>query len=110
MSRNDQGQFCDPFADSFMTPEIIDGYWYQVDTTEGTEAVDAYYVGHEGTWESLRDYLRGDPMDAESPVPSPQWGYGVRMSAPGCLDCTDWCFFTNKKEAYRFLVEMYGDE
>ena len=37
-------------------------------------------------------------------------GYGARLSAPGYLDCTDWCVFDTEQEARDYLDDMYGDE
>ena len=40
-------------------------------------------------------------------------GYGVRLSAPGYLDCTDWDVFLDEKEAkerYQELVQEQKDE
>jgi len=36
---------------------------------------------------------------AEDKVIETQFGYGVRLSAPGYLDCTDWEVFENEPEA-----------
>lgn len=32
------------------------------------------------------------------------------MSAPGYLDCTEWCVFDSVKEAREYLKEYYGDD
>lgn len=37
-------------------------------------------------------------------------GYGARLSAPGYLDCTEWCVFNSVKAAEEYLTEMYGDD
>jgi hypothetical protein len=37
-------------------------------------------------------------------------GYGVRLSAPGYLDCTAWEVFSNKREATRRHREMESEE
>ena len=34
--------------------------------------------------------------------------YFARMSAPGYLDCADWCAFNTIKEAREHLRDMYG--
>jgi hypothetical protein len=37
-------------------------------------------------------------------------GYGARLSAPGYLDCTEWCVFDTPEEAQEYLTEMYGED
>lgn len=37
------------------------------------------------------------------------FGHGVRLSAPGYLDCTEWSVFDTEEEAVKYLDEMYGD-
>ncbi len=37
-------------------------------------------------------------------------GYGARLSAPGYMDCTEWCVFATEKEAREYLAEMYDDD
>lgn len=37
-------------------------------------------------------------------------GWGARLSAPGYLDCTDWCVFDTAEEAKEHLREMYDAE
>lgn len=34
-------------------------------------------------------------------------GYGARLSAPGYIDCTEWCVLENENEAREYLEEMY---
>jgi hypothetical protein len=36
--------------------------------------------------------------------------YAGRYSAPGYMDCTEWCFDTSKRRLARHLREMYGEE
>lgn len=36
-------------------------------------------------------------------------GYGARLSAPGYMDCTDWCVFDTEQEAIDYLEETYLD-
>lgn len=61
-------------------------------------------------WPMLRDHageqrfsIERYHADDESWIPSTEviTGYGVRLSAPGYLDCTDWEVYTNKAEAIR---------
>lgn len=37
-------------------------------------------------------------------------GFGARLSAPGYLDCTEWCVFETEEEANAYLEENYGDD
>jgi hypothetical protein len=37
-------------------------------------------------------------------------GYGVRLSAPGYLDCTEWDVYTTKREARKALRELERGE
>lgn len=38
-------------------------------------------------------------------------GWFARMSAPGYLDCTEWCGpFETEEDAINHLSEMYGDD
>lgn len=34
-------------------------------------------------------------------------GYGARLSAPGFMDCTDWCVLSTVSEARHYLVDNY---
>ena len=43
----------------------------------------------------LRQYYDGLTLDSATVV----WGYGVRLSAPGSLDCTDWDVYPTRAEA-----------
>lgn len=97
--------------------------WVEVDTNEGTtfipndvvgltaeevEAINDVYNGtatEEGGTEiesadavpeRLRDYVQGSRLMSEVELTS---GYGVRSSAPGYLDCTDWSVYETLEEA-----------
>lgn len=37
-------------------------------------------------------------------------GYGTRLSAPGYMDCTEWCVFDTVEEAEAYIKETYGDD
>lgn len=37
-------------------------------------------------------------------------GYGIRLSANGYMDCTDWGVYANKREAIKALRELGGNE
>ena len=37
-------------------------------------------------------------------------GFGARLTAPGYLDCTDWCVLDTEQQAVDYLAEYYLDE
>lgn len=37
-------------------------------------------------------------------------GYGAQLSAPGYMDCTDWCVFDTLAEAKQYLVDVWADD
>lgn len=76
-------------------------HWYCVDGRQGTEWVPADLVGTEPIADetlrtALRDYCENDLIDAEI---TRVFGYGVRSSMPGYMDCTPWTVYTNLREA-----------
>ena len=80
---------------SFMQKEITQKQtWYVVDGDQGIEYFPFY------------DYSR---TEAEQNYPGKIYsiqvtnGYGARMSAPGYLDCTDWCVFDSAQKANEYL-------
>ena len=103
---------------SFMMPEVTDKiYWLRVDGNsieyipedlidirrirkllkiEDSEALDL--VIEHIIWPAIKDYVSAhNPAEIDSLEVIT--GYGVRLSAPGYLDCTDW-------EVYRSLAEV----
>jgi hypothetical protein len=89
----------------FMTPKYDHGGYYAVETTHGTECVPASLVGLHATIEDLIDYTEGNPhedQDIEFKA-----GVGVRLSAPGYMDCTDWSFFATEDEAREYVKDTY---
>lgn len=51
----------------------------------------------------VRDYVPGSKI---SEVQAISAQYFARLSAPGYLDCTDWCAFKTIKEAREYLRDM----
>lgn len=119
---------------SFMKPQMTDlQEWVEVETNEGTffipndevglteDDVAAIMAKYEGPPiedsngdeipPALRDFvpgrrLMGDGVRLVS-------GYGVRSSAPGFLDCTDWAVYESleeAEEAYQEEAEACGIE
>ena len=95
----------------FMQPEVIRGYYYEVDTMDGIYCVPADVVGlanmDECTWRHLQDYVDSS-SDPEKWTIAVKHGYLARYSAPGYMDCTDWIAGTNKLALLRELTELYG--
>ena len=87
----------------FMKPEIIEQDWYKVETSDGTWWVPDDCVGN--TIQDImefEDYVEGIPQEYEK-----IHGFGARLSAPGYMDCTEWCVFDNECEAVSYLCETY---
>jgi hypothetical protein len=97
---------------SFMQHQVEQGDWYKVETDNGTEFVPVDVVGgiglemgeesdDETTLDRIADYCEGRPQSVKLIE-----GWGVRLLAPGYMDCTEWTVFETEEEA----EEMYGDE
>lgn len=92
---------------SFMEPEIIETQWYIVETNIGTEIVPCDVAGIVETCAGLADYLEGSP-DEPGEAPEVESGWLWRLSAPGYMDCTDWCRADSREEAIRECLETFG--
>ncbi len=96
--------------------------WIEVDTTHGTEWLDAVSLSlnvrdsqtethpltdkeRESIVSQLSDYCEGTIQEWKTVR-----GYGARLSAPGYMDCTEWSVFDTPEEAEKYLDEMYGDD
>jgi len=95
--------------------------WIKVETTAGTEFVDAALVGNlrdsqtathplsdkarELAIAALSDYCEGTIQEWETIR-----GHGARLSAPGYLDCTEWTVFDTVKECEEYLDENYPED
>src|SRR5262245_28367108 len=106
---------------SFMGPEVRHTCFYEVETDFGLEYVPEDVVGYIGLelgemmdadcpeWKrakrALRPYLLGRPEEVTLIR-----GHGVRLSAPGYLDCSEWMVFENERDALAYLEEeLLGD-
>jgi len=88
---------------AFMEKQVTEkSDWYEIDGTEGTVWVPADVVG---SLEHAGDYYAGEIWTVEA-----RKGYGARLSAPGYMDCTDWCVFDTEAEAEKYLEETYPDD
>lgn len=107
---------------SHMQTQVRYGSWLRVDTREGTDFIEAdslyrilqslgveegvVYDVDSPQWDHvlprIREFFMDDPYSVELVD-----GWGARMSAPGYMDCTDWCVFPTKEEAEEYLKDYY---
>lgn len=95
------------FDDSFMKPEIEEGFFFEVTDIHGyLTVIPACLVGDDPDPYAFKDY-----MESTYPVHSSKRvkGFGARLSAPGYLDATEWNVFPTEEEAIAYLEETYGD-
>lgn len=90
---------------SFMKPQIVQDDWMQIDTSEGSFCLPTYALGDNPSAETIQDHCGGEYFGHETIS-----GWGARLSAPGYLDCTDWCVFDTEEEAKEYLREQYDAE
>lgn len=93
-------QLREEFDGEFMEPEIEQGWWYIVETNNGTEYIPTDVMSEE---EIIKEY-GVDPEDIEE-----MEGWGARLSAPGYMDATDWVVFDTEEEAMEYLLDTYAD-
>lgn len=90
---------------TFMQPQVMKGEFYEVDTNSGTCIIPADVVGKDPTADMFDPYIAdGVALAFEKKI-----GFGARTSAPGFMDCTDWCLFNTEKEAWSYLIEQYPE-
>lgn len=89
----------------FMKPQIVRDDWYVVDTTNGNTFIPIDVIGEDAEKDDFADYIEGEYLDHEKIT-----GWGARLSAPGYLDCTDWCVFDTEEKAKEHLREAYDEE
>jgi hypothetical protein len=102
---------------SFMEAQITDkSWWIEVDGNAGIEWIPREFVTASRpngipTFEECADYLESSRGYSEPQVIR---GYGVRLSAPGYMDCTPWTVYRNKRDAWQAYRELEreneGDE
>jgi hypothetical protein len=97
---------------AFMKPEVTEKQdWAEVETTAGiwwvpfdvlskSEAESA----RRGNFEPLLKYTEGNAVYLDQS--GIKKGYGVRLSAPGYMDATEWEVYGSKKEALRRAREL----
>lgn len=88
-----------PFMEAQLTEKQA---WYEVDTDAGTEYIPADLIFRANAREDLSTYCEGGHIYSYKRIR----GYGVRLSAPGYMDCTSWEVYTSLKDAQRRYNEM----
>jgi hypothetical protein len=95
---------------SFMIPEIIATFWYEVQANHGETHVvpcDASGICLEN--HELADYVEGTIDDPDALTTS-KMGYLARLAAPGFMDCTSWAGYKTEREAIEGLLESEGSQ
>lgn len=78
--------------------------WHMIDGNNGTE----WYPADDFTLDEARaEYEGAFGKVTEAETVS---GYGARLSAPGYMDCTEWCVFDTEQEAEDYLRDTFGDD
>ncbi len=104
---------------AFMQLFVEQGLWLVIDTSNGTFVVPADIppvdvselpIGETtedaDILDAVSEYVEGEPYDVTL-----KEGYCARYSAPGYLDCTDWCGpYDTSEQAETECREVYGDE
>jgi hypothetical protein len=115
---------------AFMTPEFIKTDWLYVDTVFGSEYIPladlglnlsdieasrsrAVLTGDENSWwrEILEENYNFTPVDNLDDIYDVQIlpnKFGVRLSASGYLDKTDWCISDRLRSAIEDLIAIYS--
>lgn len=84
---------------AFMQPEYTeDKRWWQIDGSCGIALFPAEMFSRE---QAICNY-DGTPFEVEETS-----GFGVRLSAPGYMDCTEWDVFDSIKECRDFVEECW---
>lgn len=100
---------------AFMEPEVLDKQeWAEVETNNGTSWVPLDVLSasetasaKRGDFEPLLKYTEGTRVyNDQSRI---RKGYGVRLSAPGYMDSTEWEVYGSKKEALRRARELAAE-
>lgn len=101
MTRTNTGRFT--AASRFMERELYRGFYFEVETSRGTEIVPAdIFHEYQPTKEDVQLYVEGE-VESE---PIRKQGWLCRLAAPSYLDCTEWAAFSAKKEAIAYLREI----
>lgn len=108
-----------------MQPDIQQSDYFMVETNHGTEFIPDDVIGR---LPFAIDFAKGGSFNIDGPEfpalvralspyvegtdiseVSPRSGWIARLSAPGYMDCTDWCAFDTEQEAQQYLIDTYGE-
>jgi hypothetical protein len=97
---------------AFMEPEVLDKQeWVEIETNNGTSWVPIDVLSasevqsaRRGDYEPLLKYTEGTKVYSDQS--RIRKGYGVRLSAPGYMDATEWEIYGSKKEALKRAREL----
>lgn len=94
-----------------LKPEIFQGGFFEVETTQGSEVVPDYLIGRTMSVhvEALLNYLEGTPLEPDE-LAEHKTGWLARMSAPGYLDATDWSAHASEEAARAHLQALYTED
>lgn len=95
----------------FLQPVIFMDWYFEIETTAGTECVPSYLIGRTADThvEGFLDYLEGEPLDDDASIECRE-GWVARLSAPGYMDCTPWTAHDSWEDAARYLIDAFGDD
>jgi hypothetical protein len=94
---------------AFMQKQVEWMAAWQVETTLGTECVPCDVRNPADEPAGLGDYLAGEQIEGMRAMLVT--GFFWRLSAPGYMDCTEWCGpFATEAEAKADCDEMYPDD
>ena len=92
---------------SFMEAQLTDKQlWVVVEGNYATDYIPADIIGYLPTAQNVKDYTENTEI-YEITILS---AYGVRLSAPGDMDCTAWEIYTNKRDAIKAYNALRREE
>lgn len=114
---------------AFMDVQAMHDEWLQVDGPCGVDVIPVRSLGIDVP-RVFAEWNTAEPIGSDTslrPVPAciadycenrsaweldgPREGYCGRYSAPGYMDCTEWCGpFDSREDAIREAREMYGED
>lgn len=99
----------------FMHPHVEYTSFYLVETNEGTELIPQDVCGAVTDPRQLQPYCNGavdfdGDIPAAEQVPELRTGWIGRYSAPGYMDCTEWCHAHTEAELWEELIDAYGTD
>jgi len=85
---------------AFMVPEYVVGDWIEVETIDGTTIIPSDYFSFDDCADLKKD---GDWVNITYRCEK----VGVRLSAPGYMDSTDWDLFDTREGAEKHVREFH---